>query len=122
MGELQDIGVVNNNTYATISFDIFGLDSEYELEFWLNGNELVDGLDYMLLDAPYGLISDLYYLVLLESVRDMIQDDDSGELLISAYIEDEGLIVQFTVDAFDYIYHNVRTGFGFGRFRPALDN
>jgi hypothetical protein len=119
MGELQDIGVVNNNTYATISFDIFGMDDEYEMEFWLNGYELADGVDYMLLDSPYG--SDKYYLVLLESVRDMIQGEDDGTLEIYAYVED-GIVVQFTIDAFDYIYLNQRTGFGFGRFRPALND
>ncbi len=119
MGEKQLIGTVNNNTYATISFDIFGLEG-YTLEFRLNGTLLVEGTDFRLIDSPYG--SDLYYLVLLESVRDMIQADDMGELEIYAYVEEDDIVVQFTVDAFSYIYLNQRTGFGFGRFRPALND
>jgi hypothetical protein len=119
MGEKQLIGTVNNNTYATISFDIFGLE-DYTLEFRLNGTLLVEGIDYRLIGSPYG--SDLYYLVLLESVRDMIQADDMGELEIYAYVEEDDIVVQFTVDAFSYIYLNQRTGFGFGRFRPALND
>ncbi len=119
MGEKQLIGTVNNNTYATITFDIFGLEG-YTLEFRLNGTLLVEGTDFRLIDSPYG--SDLYYLVLLESVRDMIQADDMGELEIYAYVEEDDIVVQFTVDAFSYIYLNQRTGFGFGRFRPALND
>ena len=119
MGEIQDMGWVNNNTYATVSFDIYGLDG-YELVFTLDGVELAEGVDYMLLDAPYG--SDMYYLVLLESVRDLMQGDHgSGDLEIYAYVEEEDLVVQFTVDLFGYVYENERTGFGFGRFRPAVD-
>jgi hypothetical protein len=52
----------------------------------------------------------------------MIQADDMGELEIYAYVEEDDIVVQFTVDAFSYIYLNQRTGFGFGRFRPALND
>jgi hypothetical protein len=125
MYEEQNLGDVNNNTYATVTFDIFGMGDAYDvddnadgyrLRFELNGTELVEGTDFRLIAR----LGNLYYLVLLEPVRNAMQEDTSGDLLIDAYIMDGSLEVQFTVDLFNYKFDNLRTGFGFGRFRPGL--